>query len=52
MKQSEENIVKSIRNLLKLKKEKEAIKDRIIRNHLKNFFKKVLFKREMIIINW
>ena len=31
-KQSEENIIKSIRNLFKLKKENEAIKDRIIRN--------------------
>ena len=28
-KQSEENIIKSIRNLLKLKKEKEAVKDNI-----------------------
>ena len=27
-KQSEENIIKSIRNLFKLKKENEAIKDR------------------------
>ena len=31
-KQSEENIIKSIRNLLKLKKENEPIKDRIIRD--------------------
>ena len=31
-KQSEENIIKSIRNLFKLKKDNEAIKDRIIRN--------------------
>ena len=31
-KQSEENIIKSIRNLFKLKKENEAIKDRIIRD--------------------
>ena len=30
-KQSEENIIKSIRNIFKLKKENEAIKDRIIR---------------------
>ena len=31
-KKSEENIIKSVRNLLKLKKEKEKIKGRIIRN--------------------
>ena len=31
-KESEENIIKSIRNLLKLKKENESIKDRIIRD--------------------
>ena len=31
-KQSEENVVKRIRNLFKLKKENEAIKDRIIRD--------------------
>ena len=31
-KQSEENIVKSIRNLFKLKKENEEIKDRVIRD--------------------
>ena len=31
-KQWEENIIKSIRNLFKLKKENEAIKDRIIRD--------------------
>ena len=31
-KQSEENIIKSIRNLLKLKKETETIKDKIIRD--------------------
>ena len=31
-KQSEDNIIKSIRNLFKLKKENEAIKDRIIRD--------------------
>ena len=31
-KQSEENIIKSIRKLFKLKKENEAIKDRIIRD--------------------
>ena len=31
-KQSQENIIKSIRNLFKLKKENEAIKDRIIRD--------------------
>ena len=31
-KQSEENIIKSIRNLFILKKENEAIKDRIIRD--------------------
>ena len=30
-KKSEENIIKSIRNLFKLKKENQAIKDRIIR---------------------
>ena len=31
-KQSEENIVKSIRNLFKLKKENEEIKDRVIKD--------------------
>ena len=31
-KQSQENIIESIRNLFKLKKENEAIKDRIIRD--------------------
>ena len=30
--QSEENIIKSIKNLFKLKKENEAIKNRIIRD--------------------
>ena len=38
-KESEENIIKSIRNLSKLKKEKEEIKDRIIRD-IKALFKK------------
>ena len=37
-KQSEENIVKSIRNLFKLKKEKEEIKERIIRDIRKIFY--------------
>ena len=36
-KQSEENIVKSIRNLFKLKKENEEIKERIIRDIRKIF---------------
>ena len=36
-KQSEENIIKSIRNLFKLKKENEAIKDRIIRDITTHF---------------
>ena len=31
-KQSEENIIKSIRNIFKLKKENESIKNRIIRD--------------------
>ena len=31
-KQSEENIIKSVRNLFKLKKEHESIKNRIIRD--------------------
>ena len=31
-KQSEENIIKSVRNLFKLKKENEAIKDRITKD--------------------
>ena len=39
-KQLEENIIKSVRNLLKLKKENEAIKDRIIRDIM------TLFKQE------
>ena len=39
-KQSEENIAKSIRNLFKLKKENEVIKDRIIRDI------RTLFKQE------
>ena len=38
--QPEENIIKSIRNLLQLKKENEAIKDRIIRDI------RALFERE------
>ena len=37
-KQSEESIIKSIRNIFKLKKENEAIKDRIIRG-IRTFFK-------------
>ena len=36
-KQSEENIVKSIRNLFKIKKENEEIKERIIRDIRKIF---------------
>ena len=39
-KQSKENIIKSIRNLSKLKKENEPIKDRIIRDI------RALFERE------
>ena len=39
-KQSEENIIKSIKSLFKLKKEKEGIKDRIIRDV------RTLFKQE------
>ena len=38
--QSEENIIKSIRNLFKLKKENEAIKDRVIR------YIRTLYKQE------
>ena len=41
-KQSEEKITKSIRNLFKLKKENDAIKDRIIRD---------ISKKKMIITN-
>ena len=37
-KKSEENIIKSIRNLLELKKENEAIKDIIIKD-IRNLFK-------------
>ena len=37
-KQSEKNVIKSIRNLFKLKKENEAIKDRIIRD-IRSLFK-------------
>ena len=39
-KQSEENIIKSIKSLFKLKKEREGIKDRIIRDI------RTLFKQE------
>ena len=39
-KESEENIIKSIRNLCQLKKEKEEIKDRILRDI------RTLFKQE------
>ena len=39
IKQSEENIIKNIRNLFKLKKENQAIKDRIIRD-IKSLFEK------------
>ena len=39
-KQSEENIIKSIRNLFKLTKENKAIKDRVIR------YIRTLFKQE------
>ena len=44
-KQSQENLIKSIRNLFKPKKENETIKDVIIRD-LKPFLNK-----DMIIIN-
>ena len=39
-KQSEDNIIKSIRNLFKLKRDNEAIKDRIIQDI------KILFEQE------
>ena len=45
-KQSEDNAIKSIRNRFKLKKENEAIKDRIIRDIRTPFLNK-----KMIIIN-
>ena len=38
-KQSEENMIKSIRNIFKLKKENEAIKDRTIRD-IRTLFEK------------
>ena len=38
-KQLEENVIKSIRNFFKLKKENEAIKDRIIRD-IRTLFEK------------
>ena len=44
-KQSEENIIKSIRNLFNLKKENERINDRIIRDI------RTLLNKKMIIIN-
>ena len=37
-KQSEKNVIESIKNLFKLKKENEAIKDRIIRD-IRSLFK-------------
>ena len=44
-KQSEENIIKSIRNIFKLKKENEAIKDRIIRD-IRTLFKKMIIIKQ------
>lgn len=44
--QSEESIIKSIRNLCKLKKGNEAIKDRIIKDVRTHFL-----NEKMIIIN-
>ena len=51
-KQSEESIIKSIRNLFKLKKENEAVKDRIIRDIMTFLIKKMitkLYSRDIII---
>ena len=51
-KQFDENIIKSIRNLFKLKKENETIKDRIIRDIRTHFKQEDGYCKQIIVGNF